>query len=71
MRYTDLVQAPKLGVRAATAAAMIEIAKVFQKMLDRGWLKPVNPGDSVPLYDVEEIKTAWLRYRADCQGARA
>ena len=64
MKYAELVPPPKLAVRRDTGAAMIENAKLFDKLIETGLLKPVDPKDPIPLYDVEEIKTAWMLYRA-------
>ena len=59
-RYSQIVQAPKLAVRRETGAAMIENAKLFDRLLLEKKLKPIDPDDPVPLYDVEEIRIAWL-----------
>jgi hypothetical protein len=67
-RYSQIVQPPKLAVRRETAAAMIENAKLFDKLLLEKKLKPIDPDDPVPLYDVEEIRIAWLAYKAECRG---
>lgn len=67
-RYSQIVQAPKLAVRRETGAAMIENAKLFDRLLFEKKLKPIDPDDPVPLYDVEEIRIAWLAYKAECRG---
>ena len=33
-------------------------------------LKPIDPDDPVPLYDVDEIRIAWIAYKAECRGVR-
>lgn len=67
-RYSQIVQPPKLAVRRETAAAMIENAKLFEKLLTEGKLTPVNADDPIPLYDVEEIRIAWMTYKAESRG---
>jgi hypothetical protein len=67
-RYSQIVQPPKLAVRRETGAAMIENAKLFDKLLADGKLSSVNPEDPIPLYDVEEIRVAWMTYKAECRG---
>jgi hypothetical protein len=67
-RYSQIVQPPKLAVRRETGAAMIENAKLFDRLLIEKKLKPIDPDDPVPLYDVEEIRFAWLAYKAECRG---
>jgi hypothetical protein len=47
---------------------MIENAKLFDRLLLENKLKPIDPDDPVPLYDVEEIRIAWLAYKAECRG---
>ena len=47
---------------------MIENAKLFDRLLVEKKLKPIDPDDPVPLYDVEEIRIAWLAYKAECRG---
>ena len=47
---------------------MIENAKLFEKLLADGKLSSVNPEDPIPLYDVEEIRIAWMTYKAECRG---
>ena len=53
-RYSQIVQAPKLAVRRETGAAMIENAKLLDRLLLEKKLKPIDPDDPVPLYDVED-----------------
>jgi hypothetical protein len=67
-RYSQIVQPPKVAVRRETAAAMIENAKRFDRLLLEKKLKPIDPDDPVPLYDLEEIRIAWLAYKAECRG---
>jgi hypothetical protein len=67
-RYSQIVQPPKLAVRRETAAAMIENAKLLDRLLLEQKLRPIDPDDPVPLYDVEEIRIAWLAYKAECRG---
>jgi len=62
MRYSEIVQPPKVGVRRTTAEAMVEHRGVFEELLKSG-LQPVNPGESVELFDVEEVRAAWADYR--------
>ena len=68
MRYSEIVHPPKRGVRRATAEAMLEHRGVFEKLLSEGLISPVNPGDSVELFDVEEIRSAWNTYRDTLRG---
>jgi hypothetical protein len=67
-RYSQIVQPPKLAVRRETGAAMIENAKLFDRLVREGKIKPIDPDDPVPLYDVEEIRIAWIAYKAECRG---
>ena len=71
MKYSDLVPAPKKAVRFETLCAMIENAKLAQKLIDKGWLKPMDEREAVPLYDIEDIDKAWIKYRLNCQGVKA
>ena len=67
-RYSQIVQPPKLAVRRETGAAMIENAKLFDKLLlERS---PSTLDDPIPLYDIEEIRIAWLAYKAECRGVK-
>ena len=47
---------------------MIENAKLFDRLLLEKKLKPIDPDDPVPLYDVDEIRIAWIAYKAECRG---
>jgi hypothetical protein len=67
-RYSQIVRPPKLAVRRETGAAMIENAKLFDRLVLEKKLKPIDPNDPVPLYDVEEIRIAWIAYKAECRG---
>ena len=71
LKYSDLVPAPKMAVRFDTLCGMIENAKLAKKLIDKGWLKPIDPKESVPLYDMGDIAKAWSQYRLECQGVRA
>jgi hypothetical protein len=51
-------------VRRETAAAMIENAKLFDQWVRDGLIAPIDPDESVPLFDHEEVVAAYLRYRA-------
>ena len=47
---------------------MIENAKLFDRLVHEEKIKPIDPDDPVPLYDVEEIRIAWIAYKAECRG---
>lgn len=47
---------------------MIENAKLFDRLLLENKLRPIDPNDPVPLYDVDEIRIAWLAYSRMSRG---
>ena len=67
LNYTEIVQPPKLAVRFGTLAAMIEDATVARRLIEEE-LEPVDPEARVPLYDVEEARAAWARFRMKHRG---
>jgi hypothetical protein len=71
MKYSEIVKAPKLTVRRETAAAMLENAVLLDAVISHNGIRPVNPGDKVPVYDVEELRAGYLVYRdAKREGAK-
>lgn len=64
MRYSELVQAPKLMVRRKTAEAMVEHAGIIDSIIKARWAEPVKV-NQIDLFFVADIQSAIERLKRE------
>lgn len=64
MKYSDLVPAPKVMVRRATAVAMLEHEAYLNRFIELGWVRPLPSVDSnqqCAMFTVDSLQKAVAR----------